>query len=241
MHEYAFKDMNGLPLMIISDRDKLLTSKHFKNLMKRLGVEVRLSSARSQQTNGLVERKNAVLEEVLRNGVNYNQDNWCELLAHATFAINHAPNLSLDGKSSLYFERGFNPITPIDVIGNLPVKIKDDCPTGVLARAQHLDAMRKAALDAIYEADKNYDYYYNLKRSNSDHITVGSLVRLKLDHINLPIFKHRPRNKLNPIWFGPFRVIGQPSTVSYELELPQDVTIHPVFHVSKLKPATDSS
>ena len=149
--------------------------------------------------------------------------------------------MSLDGKSSLYFERGFNPITPIDVIGNLPVKIKDDCPTGVLARAQHLDAMRKAALDAIYEADKNYDYYYNLKRSNSDHITVGSLVRLKLDHINLPIFKHRPRNKLNPIWFGPFRVIGQPSTVSYELELPQDVTIHPVFHVSKLKPATDSS
>ena len=72
MQEYVFKEMNGLPLVIISDRDKLLTSKHFKNLMKRMGVEVRLSSARSQQTNGLVERKNAVLEEVLRSSVNYN-------------------------------------------------------------------------------------------------------------------------------------------------------------------------
>eukprot|EP01052_Picozoa_sp_SAG31_P024115 SAG31_NODE_2029_length_6629_cov_2.348698_4_plen_75_part_00 len=63
---------------------------------------------------------------------------------------------------------------------------------GVLERAKHLYDLRKVVLDVIYEADKNYDHYYNLKRRSSDHIEVGSLVRLKLDHINLPILNEDP-------------------------------------------------
>ena len=233
--------MKGLPLVIIGDRDKLFTAKYFENFIRRLGCDLRLSSARSQQTNGMVERKNAVLEEVIRNGINYKQDNWCELLPFATFAINQSPTPALAGRSPLFYERGFNPITPIDLIGSLPVKRQDDCPTGVLERAQYLHDMRVTVKDAIHEANKNYEYYYNLKKRPATNIVVGSHVRLNLDHIKLPIFKNRPRSKLNPIWYGPFEVIGQPSPVSYKLKLPHNVHIHDVFHVSKLKPASSTS
>ena len=98
--------MNGLPMELIGDRDRTFTSRHFDHLTKRLGVSVRLSSARSQQTNGKAERKIAALEEVLRNGVNYRQDNWAEVLQYALFSLNQAPNPALDNKSSLYYERG---------------------------------------------------------------------------------------------------------------------------------------
>ena len=53
-------------------------------------------------------------------------------------------------------------------------------------------------------------------------------------------FKHRG-SKFNPIWYGPFQIIDQPSPNSFTLELPADCHIHPTFHVSKLKPASDES
>ena len=45
--------------------------------------------------------------------------------------------------------------------------------------------------------------------------------------------------KLNPLWYGPFKVIGQPSSVSFQLQLPHDSNLHDTFHVSNLKSATD--
>ena len=116
LHEYVLGTMNGIPLELVSDRDKIFTSDHFDHLAKRLGISLRLSSARSQQTNGKAERKIAAIEEVLRNGVNYRQDNWTEILPYALFALNQAPSAALDNKSSLYYERGFNPITPVDIV-----------------------------------------------------------------------------------------------------------------------------
>ena len=130
-------------------------------------------------------------------------------------------------------------MTPIDLIQSLHIKFTDDCPVDVLDRVKYLHDLRIAVMDKIIEAEKNYEHYYNLRRTRSSHIKVGDLVRLKLDHINLPIFKHRPSNKLNPIWYGPFRVIGQPTPVSYKIELPSNVHIHNTFHVSKLKLYTD--
>ena len=72
----------------------------------------------------------------------------------------------------------------------------------------------------------------------ADTIKVGSLVRLNLDHINLELFRN-PRSKLNPLWFGPFRVTAQPSPVSSTLELPEDWKIYKTFHVSRLKVSID--
>ena len=233
--------MNGLPRELIGDRDRAFTSRHFDHLTRRLGVSVRLSSARSQQTNGKVERKIASLEEVLRNGVNYRQDNWAEILQYALFSLNQAPNPALDNKSSLYYERGFQPLTPIDLVSSLPIKgLQDQCPTSVTNRLKHLEDMRSIIQDKVQQASSAYEHYYNLRRSDDTRITVGSLVRLNLDHIKLQVFRNRA-NKLNPIWYGPFRVIAQPSSVSFTLELPSDSYIHDTFHVSKLKLATDKS
>jgi hypothetical protein len=110
----------------------------------------------------------------------------------------------------------------------------------VKARLKHIEDMRIAVADRIQEAESNYVEYYNRKRVEQTHIKVGSLVRLRLDKINFKAFKQRGR-KLNPLWYGPFKVIGQPSTVSFKLKLPHDSNLHDTFHVSNLKPATDKT
>ncbi|GJY42587.1 hypothetical protein Tco_0430800 [Tanacetum coccineum] len=44
------------------------------------------------------------------------------------------------------------------------------------------------------------------------------------------------RGKLNPRYVGPFKVIERVKTVSYKLELPQQLSrVHNTFHVSNLK------
>ena len=49
----------------------------------------------------------------------------------------------------------------------------------------------------------------------------------------------RPSKKLTEKYLGPFEVIARVSSHSYTLQLPDSMcVVHPVFHVSMLKPAT---
>ena len=62
---------HGVPEEIISDRDKLFTSKFWKALMEQLGVNHKLSTAYHPQTDGQTERINQVLEQYLRCYIDY--------------------------------------------------------------------------------------------------------------------------------------------------------------------------
>ena len=81
--------LHGIPRDIITDRGSLFTSGLWKQITERLGIERRLSTAFHPQTDGQTERTNAILEQYLRAYVNYQQDNWNELLPLAEFAYNN--------------------------------------------------------------------------------------------------------------------------------------------------------
>ena len=66
---------------------------------------------------------------------------------------------------------------------------------------------------------------------------VGDLVYLRLQPYRHASIKRSRVEKLQPCFFGPYRVNKRIGAVAYEMELPQGRKIHNVFHVSCLKKA----
>src|ERR1700679_3513330 len=99
---------NGLPLEIISDRDKLFVSKFWSHLMTLTGVNHKLSTSFHPQTNGASERTNKTINQCLRYHVERNQGGWAKSLPLVRFHIMSSVNKST-GFSPFQLRFGRNP------------------------------------------------------------------------------------------------------------------------------------
>ena len=72
------------------------------------GIERRLSTAFYQKTDRQTEPTNGILEQYLRAYINYQQDNWKELLPLAEFAYNNGYQETIK-TTPFYANYGINP------------------------------------------------------------------------------------------------------------------------------------
>lgn len=64
----------------------------------------------------------------------------------------------------------------------------------------------------------------------------GDLVFVKLWPYRQTSVAGKRFKKLSKHFYGPFKLLNQIGEVAFEVELPTGSKIHPVFHVSQLKP-----
>ena len=224
--------LHGLPKSIVSDRDAKFTSKFWKSLFQTMGTKLAMSTAFHPQTDGQTERANRTLEDMLRAFVSYRQNDWDQFLATAEFACNNAPNAST-GMSPFRVNYGRDPYNPYTAI----TKIPDEIP----ATTEFLEGLTnstKIATDALVLAKANQERNANKSRRDVS-FEVGQQVLLSANHINLASQALRPTKKLQHRFIGPYKIIQKISAVAYKLELPATLQIHPVFHVSLLRPYQD--
>ena len=83
-------------------------------------------------------------------------------------SINDCPNPQHQGRSPSFYERGFDPIKPVDLIATLKLKGRlDKRPPEVGARLEYMSDMRTSVRDAVSEAEKNSSTYHDARKRHS--------------------------------------------------------------------------
>jgi hypothetical protein len=217
--------LHGMPSRIVSDRDTLFTSTFWQKLNDLTGTELRMSTSFHPQTDGITERANRTITQMLRQCVSPDQRDWAIKLPAIEFAINSASSASRkEPPFVLIYGR-----QPPSMIWN----VKSEYP-GVRVFAQRMKDAVMSAHDAIIAARVKSTTVSNRKRKEAPFV-IGDLVYLSTVNLSLP--KGRAR-KLAPKFIGPFKILKDYRNNSYLLDLPSDLKqrgLHPAFHAHLLR------
>ncbi|ERF69955.1 hypothetical protein EPUS_08766 [Endocarpon pusillum Z07020] len=225
--QYVYAN-HGMPSEIISDRDKLFTSKFWKSLMDQIGTKHKLSTAYHPQTDGQTERINQTLEQYLRCYVNYRQNNWVTLLPLAQFAYNSST--AATGMSPFYANYGYEPVgtRPARNVHEIAQKAS---MTVEMMKELHQELSRDIEFIATRSA-----IYHNSKRMGGPTFKEGDAVYLLRKNIKTK----RPSSKLDYTKLGPYpikKVLGKANTKEHarptEIQL-DDETQDQEYEVEKV-------
>ena len=100
--------LHGIAREIITHRGSLFTSDLWKETTKNLGIEPRLTTAFHRQTDCQTERTNAIQEQYLCSYINYQQENWSDLVVIAELAYNNGYQETIK-TTQFYANYGRNP------------------------------------------------------------------------------------------------------------------------------------
>ncbi|GAA5865997.1 hypothetical protein JCM1840_003369 [Sporobolomyces johnsonii] len=219
--------VHGLPDDIVSDRGTIFNSNFWRTLNRLTRTKLSMSTAYHPQSDGITERLNQSLEQYLRIFVNYAQDDWEELLPLAAFV--HNDTIHSSTKSTPFFANyGFHPRFTVTFkdFGTKPLD------PDAASRASALAALHQTLRHELDLAATRMKTQYDKKRVDAPKFNPGDLVWLS--HKN--ILTNRSSQKLDHRFLGPYPVKERVGDLAYRLDLPAEVRLHPVFHVSLLHP-----
>jgi len=216
--------LHGLPIEIISDMDAKFSGEFWESLCKMLGVKRRMSTAYHPQTDGQTERSNQVLEGYLRTFVNYDQNDWYQLLPLAEHANNNSAT-NEHKRTPFFVNYGFHPQTQW-------MNEREAQNPGAALYVHWMQDIHQQAKQTLENTRESRKKYYDRKARAQPNIEVGDFVMLNAKNIRTK----RPSKKLSPKLYGPFKVLEKKGSRAYKLEISPRWKIHPVFHVSLLEP-----
>ena len=169
------------------------------------------------------------MEQYLRCYVDYRQDDWAKWLPIAEFAQNNhvsaTTQLSPFAANYGYHPRGF------------PKAIEETrSSTNTLAAGQFAKRMveiEEFLKENMLYAQQEQELQANRHRKGAPLYKPGDKVFVLTRHIKTS----RPSNKLDYKKLGRYPIKRRINASAYEVDLPSSMGIHPVFHVSLLRPA----
>ncbi|GJW15239.1 putative reverse transcriptase domain-containing protein [Tanacetum coccineum] len=217
----------GVPILIISDRDGMFVSQLWKSLQEAFGTQLDMSMVYHPETDGQSERTIQTLEDMLRASVIDFGKGWNRHLPLIEFSYNNSYHTSIKAASfeALYGRKCRSPICW--------AKVGDAQLTGL--EIVHETTEKIIQIKHRLQASRDRQKSYTDKRRKPLEFQVRDLVMLKVSPWK-GVICFGKRGKLNPRYIGPFKILAKVGTVSYRLELPEQLScVHSTFHISNLK------
>nr|GEV41719.1 putative reverse transcriptase domain-containing protein [Tanacetum cinerariifolium] len=209
-----------IPVSIISDRDP-------RSLQNALGTRLDMSTAYHPETDGQSERTIQTLEDMLRACAIDFGKGWVNHFPLVEFLCDNSYHASIKATpfEALYGRKCHSPVcwTKVREAQILGPELIQETTEKIVQIKQRMQAAR--------DRQKSY---VDLKRKPME-FQVGDKVMLKV----LPwkgVVRFGKREKLNPRYVGPFKVLERIRDVPYKLDLSEELSrVHNTFYVSNFK------
>ena len=164
---------------------------------------------------------NQFFEQYLRHYVNETQNNWVELLLMTQLALNF--KVSNTTKKTPFFAN-------FEKEPNLfERELQHVSAQSAMERAKTF----KEIHSNIVRMQQRFTVYQNSKRKTMPQLKEGDKIYLLTKNLKTK----KASKKLDHVKVGSFFIKKQKGSVNYELNLPSNTKIHPIFHVSLLESA----
>ncbi|UYV79051.1 K02A2.6-like [Cordylochernes scorpioides] len=227
---------HGAPREIVMDRGRNFQSKLLQELTNKCGIKKKTTTAYHPQTNGLTERLNRTISDMLSMYMDLDQKNWDEMLPFITFAYNTAKQEST-GFTPFFLIHGREAETTLDTI--FPYSSSPEGEEFIQNLGTRAEEARQIARHHIFKAQETNKTNYDARHTGKIY-EPGDLV-----WIFIPIRRVGFSEKLLRRYFGPFRVTKKISDVTYEVEAVCEQgrrqKKRDTVHIFRMKPYYDPS
>jgi hypothetical protein len=233
--------LHGVPKEVVSDRDVRFQD-FWTEVTRHMGTQLLKSTAFHPQTDGLAEINNKTITKYLKAFTTHCPEDWDEMLPLAEFAYNSSTHRSTK-MTPFRLDLGWDPAIPLDTLAAaaLPPGQSGRKPSASTLRGREfsdrLERLLGAAHDALLDAQDRQTVEANRHRQPVDkRIKVGAKVFLDAKDLPITYANVRPnRRKLIYRYLGPYEIVRMVNPNAVELDFPNDMKIHDVVNVSRLK------
>ena len=216
-----FIPRHGVPRQLLSDRGTSFLSKVMMEVYKLLGTHKVNTTAYHPQGDGLVERMNRSLLNMLSKSADSNGSNWDERLPFILFAYRASTQESTK-ESPFYLLYGRDPQLPTSEMLEPQVdRISYNLDDYKSEMVRHMSEAWKLAQENVKHAQKSQKKYYD-KTVHEHKIKQGERV-----FVYMPSSKKGKAHKLARPFHGPYRVVEtvDNGVIVTPVDLPQETPI----------------
>ena len=217
----------GIPKEILTDQGTNFTSQLLAELYRLLHVKALRTSPYHPQTDGLVERFNQTLKEMLRKTAQEDGKDWDKLIPYVLFAYREVPQEST-GFSPFELLYGREVRGPLDVLKETwerSPKSDDSVVSHVLVMRERMEQMATLVQNNLEKAQKSQKEWYD-RHARQRKFEAGDQVLVLLPTTT---------SKLTARWQGPYAIVKCVGKVNYLVNMQDRRKRHRVFHVNMLK------
>ena len=203
-------------------------SNFWKRLFELSGTTLHHTTACQPQFDGQSEVVNRGLEQYLGVFTHDKPSTWVTFLSWAEFSYNSNYH---SGLKTSPFEALFGrptPTIPAYTMSSTSIQALDEM-------LRERDALLCSLKDNLHNAQPRMQQRTNLHWCELE-LAVGDIVFVRLQPYRQTSVAKRCSNKLAKRYYGPFSITKRVGPVAYRLAIPPESKIHPVFHISMLKP-----
>ena len=218
----------GVPRQIHTDQGRQFESKLFQELCQVLEIDKTRTTGFHPQSDGLVERFNRTLENMLSKFVSESQRDWDAFVPLLTMAYRATPQSST-GVSPNMMMLGREVNLPLDIMyEKLPDHIVDQEVEYITSLKERMEKAHDYARTQLGKNANRQKKYYDIKSSGKTFDT-GDLVWLFCPRKKVGISP-----KLQRFWTGPYLIVEKVGDVLYRIQASKRSNSK-VVHFDRLK------